>query len=59
MSEGGGAAEEGLAGPGGKAGWAAVPEKTVLALSLLLMGLIPVVEFFGRRWLGFAAPRGW
>ena len=56
MSEGESAAGEGFAGPGGKAGWMRVPENAILALSLLFMALIPVVEFFGRRWLGFGIP---
>jgi tripartite ATP-independent transporter DctM subunit len=56
MSEGENTAGERSAGPGAKAGWLGNIENTVLAVSLLLMALIPVVEFFGRRWAGFGIP---
>jgi tripartite ATP-independent transporter DctM subunit len=56
MSEEENTAGEGYAGPGGTAGWVRIPENAILAVSLLLMALIPVVEFFGRRWLGFGIP---
>lgn len=55
MSEGEGAAPEYLPA-GASLSWLRKGEDGVLGVSLLLMAVIPVVEFFGRRWAGAGIP---
>ena len=56
MSGGEDTAPGGAPGTAGPRRWLRAFEDGLLGISLLLMAVIPVVEFFGRRWVGAGIP---